>query len=340
MEEKLIFVSVGATATAEQESFVRLIEDRLRSESLTPKTVGRNTFSADAPLKAITELMEHCSGIVVIALERSYFPAGLDKRGGSRQANLSDTRLPTPWNHIEAAMAYTKHLPLLVIIEAGLKAEGLLEPGYDWYVQTLPLEAMALSSNEFNGVLADWKDKVLAMGSSAKPRLQGLNPAEMSVLDLVGALRPVQLWSVAIALAGLLAGAFSLGARLVPPSKERTPPGQGALLPASGWSNAGSRLNISAKGFLLIHQTAIAFDPVGIRAAFVDTAKQASPIPRIPSQREARDVLSSGHGVMNHAVRDVDADALRRQKLQQLLAPSAGDGDRMKAKYGPLQHIS
>ena len=57
MEEKLIFVSVGATATAEQESFVRLIEDRLRSESLTPKTVGRNTFSADAPLKAITELM-------------------------------------------------------------------------------------------------------------------------------------------------------------------------------------------------------------------------------------------------------------------------------------------
>jgi len=220
MEEKLIFVSVGATATAEQESFVRLIEDRLRSESLTPKTVGRNTFSADAPLKAITELMERCSGIVVIALERSYFPAGLDKRGGPRQANLIDTRLPTPWNHIEAAMAYTKHLPLLVIVEAGLKAEGLLESGYDWYVQTLPLEAIALSSNEFNGVLADWKDKVLEVGTSpAKPRLQGLNPADMSVLDLVGALRPVQLWSVAIALAGLLAGPSASEPAWFPPPR-------------------------------------------------------------------------------------------------------------------------
>jgi hypothetical protein len=158
---------------------------------------------------------------VVIALERSYFPAGLDKRGGPRQVSLTDTRLPTPWNQIEAAMAYTKHLPLLVIVEAGLKAEGLLESGYDWYVQTLPLEATALSSNEFNGVLADWKDKVLEMGAPpagpARPGLQGLNPADMSVLDLLGALRPVQLWSVTIALAGLLAGAFSLGARLVRP---------------------------------------------------------------------------------------------------------------------------
>jgi hypothetical protein len=229
MEEKLVFVSVGATATAEQESFVRSIEDRLRSESLIPKTVGRNTFSADAPLKAITELMDKCSGIVVIALERSFFPAGVEKRGGPRQGNLADTRLPTPWNHIEAAMAYTKHLPLLVIVEDGLKAEGLLEPGYDWYVQTLPLAEAALGSNEFNGVLADWKKKVLARVPRGP---QALNPAELAIADLLGALRPVQLWSVTIALAGLLAGAFSLGARLVPPFGERPKPVQGALRPA------------------------------------------------------------------------------------------------------------
>jgi len=239
MDEKLVFVSVGATATPEQESFVRLIEDRLRSESLIPKTVGRNTFSADAPLKAITELMEHCSGIVVIALERSFFPAGIDKRGGPRQASLAEVRLPTPWNHIEAAMAYTKHLPLLVIVEAGLKAEGLLEPGYDWYVQTLPLEATALGSNEFNGVLADWKEKVLALELEPR-RSQALNPAELSIADLIGALRPVQLWSVAIALAGLLAGAFSLGARLVPPMKERSQAGKASLMQAPDWGAVGS----------------------------------------------------------------------------------------------------
>ncbi|MEI9810933.1 MAG: hypothetical protein WDO16_25330 [Bacteroidota bacterium] len=47
---------------------------------------------------------------------------------------LIDTKYPTPWNQIEAAMAYTKGHPLMLIIEKGLKSEGLLEKGNDWYV--------------------------------------------------------------------------------------------------------------------------------------------------------------------------------------------------------------
>ncbi|MGE0387674.1 MAG: hypothetical protein AB7Q97_23360 [Gammaproteobacteria bacterium] len=55
MNELNIFVSVGGTATEQQEAFVRAVEDRLRSEGLIPHTVGRNAFSADAPLKTVTE---------------------------------------------------------------------------------------------------------------------------------------------------------------------------------------------------------------------------------------------------------------------------------------------
>ena len=105
MEQLDIFISVGWTATAKQEAFVRAVEDRLRSEGLVPHTVGRNTFSADAPLKTVTELMDSCAGTVVIALERIYFPSGTDKRGGPNATALSEIRLPTPWNQIEAAMA-------------------------------------------------------------------------------------------------------------------------------------------------------------------------------------------------------------------------------------------
>lgn len=56
MNELNVFVSVGGTATEQQQAFVRAVEDRLRSEGLVPHTVGRNTFSSDAPLKAVTEL--------------------------------------------------------------------------------------------------------------------------------------------------------------------------------------------------------------------------------------------------------------------------------------------
>lgn len=74
MNEMNVFVSVGGTANDRQEAFVRAVEDRLRSEGLIPYTVGRNTFSADAPLKAVTELLDKCSGAVIIVLERTYFP--------------------------------------------------------------------------------------------------------------------------------------------------------------------------------------------------------------------------------------------------------------------------
>jgi hypothetical protein len=135
MNEKNVFVSVGGTFTDEQEAFVRAVEDRLRSEGLIPYTIGRNAFSADAPLKAVSQLLDKCSGIVVIALERMYFQNGLEKRGGgSKELLLTNIKIATPWNHIEAAMAYSRGYPLMVIVEEGVKSEGLLENGYDWYV--------------------------------------------------------------------------------------------------------------------------------------------------------------------------------------------------------------
>ena len=212
MNELNVFVSVGGTATEQQEAFVRAVEDRLRSEGLVPHTVGRNTFSADAPLKTVTELMNSSAGAVVIALERSYFPSGTEKRGGPKEVALTDVKLPTPFNHIEAAMAYTRGLPLMVIVETGLKSEGLLERGYDWYVQWVKPEAAALNSTEFNGVLASWKQKMVQ--TPKKPSLSK-TASDLTVAELIGGLKATQLWSVLVALAALIAGAFALGAKLL-----------------------------------------------------------------------------------------------------------------------------
>ena len=211
MSELNVFVSVGGTATEQQEAFVRAVEDRLRSEGLVPHTVGRNTFSADAPLKTVTELIDNCTGALVIALERSYFASGTEKHGGPKEIALSEVRLPTPWNQIEAAMAYARGLPLMVVVESGLKSEGLLERGNDWYVQWMKAEPAALNSNEFNGVLASWKQKMIQT-----PKIASLSkPAsDLTVVELIGSLKPSQLWSVLVALAALVAGAFALGGKL------------------------------------------------------------------------------------------------------------------------------
>jgi hypothetical protein len=212
LNEMNVFVSVGGTANEAQENFVKAVEDRLRSEGLIPHTIGRNTFSSDAPLKAITDLMDRCSGTVVIALERVYFQSGIEKPGGPKEKPINEIRLPTPWNHIEAAMAYSRNLPLMVIVESGLRNEGLLEPGNDWFVQNLKLDTSTLTSPQFNGVLASWKHKMtLPRKNNDKP----LATTELTIGQLIAGLKPTQLWSLLGSMAVLLGGTFALGAKLI-----------------------------------------------------------------------------------------------------------------------------
>jgi hypothetical protein len=209
-----IFVSVGATSNEKQEAFVRAVEDRLRSEGLVPQTVGRNAFSSDAPLKKVVQLLDSCQGTVVIALERTFYESGVEKRGSPTATHLSDVKLPTPWNQIEAAMSYSRRLPLMVLVERGLKGEGLLERGSEWYVQSIDPVPASLTTNEFNGVLADWKSKVECRQESSTEAARAgsyKSPADLTIRDLLGGLRPAQLWSMLAGFAAAMAGAFALG---------------------------------------------------------------------------------------------------------------------------------
>jgi hypothetical protein len=105
----------------------------------------------------------------------------------------------------------------MVLMESGLKSEGLLEPGFDWYVQRIQPTPSALTTNEFNGVLADWKSKVDShQTASIGPRTDPSKlPADLTVQELIGSLKPAQLWSAFVALAALVWGAFALGAKLI-----------------------------------------------------------------------------------------------------------------------------
>jgi hypothetical protein len=203
-----VFVSVGTVANAEQEAFVTAVEERLTIEGLTPHTLNRNTYSVDAPLKAVTELLDTCRGTVVIALERSYFPQGIDKRGGPQERAISDVRIPTPWNQIEASMSYSRGLPLFVIVEETLRSDGLLEDGYDWSVHRLKAVPESLNTRQFNGMLASWKTKITAAnGASAK--VTGLE--ELSLPDLVKRLPAGKLWRLGTGVGGAAGAIFGCG---------------------------------------------------------------------------------------------------------------------------------
>jgi len=156
-----IFLSLGRTFTEAQETYVSRLEEHLKSNGLVPQTVGRSYFTSQAPLKAVDILMNECVGTVVVALERTFIAQAIDRRGSPKASTLVEVRLPTVWNQIEAAMAYVRGHPLLVILEDGLRSEGLLEKGYDWYVLNADITQSPFADAESTGVFTDWKGRVL-----------------------------------------------------------------------------------------------------------------------------------------------------------------------------------
>jgi hypothetical protein len=165
-----VFVSVGRTSTPEQEAFVSAIERYMTHSGLLPQALGRNYWSSQQPLRAIDELMSECSGVAIVGFERLQVLHAIERRGSAEERRVADVSLPSVWNQLEAAMAYVRGLPLLVLVQDGLRAEGLLEPGYDWYVKRLPLGAHAVDDREFRGIFEDWRLRVEAHRSTRPSR--------------------------------------------------------------------------------------------------------------------------------------------------------------------------
>ncbi len=157
-----VFVSVGRTSTPQQEEFVSGIEAHMVEHGLMPQALGRNYWSSKQPLRAIDELMNQCSGVAIVGFERLSVVQAIDRRGSDAQKELADFALPTVWNQIEAAMAYSRGLPILVLMQEDVRAEGLLELGNDWYVKRMRLGAEATSDREFRGIFEDWRSRVAA----------------------------------------------------------------------------------------------------------------------------------------------------------------------------------
>ena len=184
---------------------MRALEEYIRAQGMTPRAVGRSDFSSMHPLKFIQDLMNDCSGTVIIAFERVRVIDGLDRRGSSEEKKISNEILPTVWNQIEAAMAYVLGHPLLVIVENGARNEGLLEAGYDWFVQRVDLSPSVFTSKQFVGVFSDWKKRVEA---SHKRKI---DVANLTIGEICSSMKVSHLWGVLAAIGVIVGAAFTIG---------------------------------------------------------------------------------------------------------------------------------
>lgn len=168
-----IFLSVGHALTPEQELFIEAVRVFLTAHDLVPRTVPRTDLALRQPLKHIANVLRGCSGTIVVALKRIHIIDGVELRDPSGTSELKNVSLPTVWNQIEAAMAYSMEQPLLAIVETGLRNEGVLEEDYDWYVKWLDLNPESLTEPGFLETFAMWKKNVLIYQAEQAAKTNG-----------------------------------------------------------------------------------------------------------------------------------------------------------------------
>lgn len=211
-----VFISVGGAPSPLQAEASDMIFQALEIAGLSPRQMKKNEWSSEQPLRSIRKVMKECHGVVVIAFTRFRFPNGTERQKDGKEEPLTDVRLPTVWNQIEASMGYTRGLPLLLIAEHGIKEEGFIEGKYDWQIYWTNFERENLTSKAFAGFLESWKKLVInhASSSAEKEMTEPKDPSVMPVSRLLGMLSVPQLWKLCSALLGLMISIATVSFRI------------------------------------------------------------------------------------------------------------------------------
>jgi hypothetical protein len=208
-----IFISCGTPFIKTQEDFLAALEIRLKSQNCIPIIVGRNNYSIRQPVEHARDLIADADGALIIAFERFQINDGLDKPGSNDQSSIKGESYPTIWNQLEGAMAYAKHLPILTLVQKGIRRQGMLSDRVEWFALEDNLLPELLATDKFNKFFQDWLSRVKAY------RLEGNHftgdVSQLKINELLEQLTPAQFWSLLTVIIGILlavAGvAFKLG---------------------------------------------------------------------------------------------------------------------------------
>ena len=111
------------------------------------------------------------NGLITVAFRRTYVESGAARAGtdidGVETEKIDGTWLTTPWAHIEPAMAYQLGLPILLLREKGVLADGIHERGIvGLYLPEFDLDQPQdeyFESPAWNDVIGKWGGYVRAV---------------------------------------------------------------------------------------------------------------------------------------------------------------------------------
>ncbi len=133
----------------------------LAERGCVARTLGRTDYPNKAPMTAVRELMVACEGVIVLGLRQLEIVDGIVKRGTDEEHRVAGRFDPTPWNQLEAGVAFALDLPLMLIKEVGVEG-GVFDVGNtDRFVHQAEMSDDWLRSPRFLQPFNEWLEEVV-----------------------------------------------------------------------------------------------------------------------------------------------------------------------------------
>lgn len=163
-----VFLSYPKPCFGNQRAFVEHIQTYLAQRGIAPRTLGVTDYDMDAPLTAIRRPMLESNGLLTIAFRRTFVEKGTARLRTDiatlKEESIGGQWLTTPWAQIEPAMAYQLGLPVLILREKGVLADGIVERGVlGLYMPEFDLDQSIddyFAAAEWIGMIGKWEGYV------------------------------------------------------------------------------------------------------------------------------------------------------------------------------------
>lgn len=151
-----LFVSKPNLLSPRQERVWKVLFAKLELRGLTPKTLNETEYDNDLPFPAARKLLKTCDGILVLGLKQTRIKSGVHRYGTKDSIKITDEYLSTPWNQIEAGMAFMLDMPVRFFAEKGV-TQGVFEKGnHNYMIHQHKLTSTFLDGERLEKLLSDF----------------------------------------------------------------------------------------------------------------------------------------------------------------------------------------
>lgn len=154
-----IFISRPTLISTKYEPSYSAFEIFLKKKGIKLRRLGSSDYSRKAPLVAVMEIIEDCNGAIILGYPQ------YEVHNASKKADsiLSESYLlfPTPWNQIEAVLAYKKNIPVLVVAQNGIDG-GIFDYGItgEFVLKTDLSKPNWYKEDVFCGIFNEWYEDI------------------------------------------------------------------------------------------------------------------------------------------------------------------------------------